>query len=241
MPVLYNDERNIALGLLRSGMSCRAVARQMNCHHSTIARLVQHLNLTGTVAAHWQPGQPRVTTAAQDHHIVLTHLRNRFQNKVQTASNTRERKGLVNPATIRRRLWDAGLLCRRPYTGLVLNLLRCRRRMQWALHHKEHGLRDYCRSVLFSDESRINVSRSDGRTRVRRRRGERFDRCCVLEESVFTAGSLFTFLRDELMLKSTLNRNFTQLLFLVFKCKMNWGFFNKTMPAHTFFDNRTLK
>ena len=57
-------------------------------------------------------------------------------------------------------------------------------------HHKEHGLRDYWRSVLFSDESRFNVSRSDGRTRVWRRQGERFDRCCVSERDRYGGGSV---------------------------------------------------
>lgn len=33
-------------------------------------------------------GQPRVTTRAQDRHMLLTHLRNRFQAATQTAAHT---------------------------------------------------------------------------------------------------------------------------------------------------------
>lgn len=45
-------------------------------------------------------------------------------------------------------------------------------------------------SSLFSDESRFNLSRSDGRTRVYRRKGERYADCCVVERDRFGGGSV---------------------------------------------------
>ena len=44
--------------------------------------------------------------------------------------------------------------------------------------------------VLFSDESRCNLSHHDGRIRVFRRRGERFADNCVIERDRFGAGSV---------------------------------------------------
>ena len=45
-------------------------------------------------------------------------------------------------------------------------------------------------SALFTDESRFNLRRSDGRARVYRRRGERFHDACVVEIDRFGGGSV---------------------------------------------------
>ena len=45
-------------------------------------------------------------------------------------------------------------------------------------------------SVLFSDESRFNLSHHDGRIRVFRRRGERFADNCLIERDRFEGGSV---------------------------------------------------
>lgn len=44
--------------------------------------------------------------------------------------------------------------------------------------------------VFFSDESRFSVTFADGRTRVWRRRGERFAGCCLTEVDRFGGGSV---------------------------------------------------
>ena len=46
-------------------------------------------------------------------------------------------------------------------------------RLRWARAHRRWRRRDWT-SVLFSDESRFNLSHADGRGRLYRRRGERF-------------------------------------------------------------------
>ena len=44
--------------------------------------------------------------------------------------------------------------------------------------------------MLFSDESRFNVSHADGRQRVYRRRGERFRNACIRERDRFGGGGV---------------------------------------------------
>jgi hypothetical protein len=48
----------------------------------------------------------------------------------------------------------------------------------------------HCARVLFTDESRFNLSIADGRVRVFRRRGERFAYNCLLERDKFGGGSV---------------------------------------------------
>ena len=85
MPRLSEKERNQAVGLLYAGISIRGVARQFNWVHSTITRLTARFGLTGSTPDRLQPGQPRVTTPAQDGYIRVLHLLDRFRPATQTA------------------------------------------------------------------------------------------------------------------------------------------------------------
>ena len=80
-------------------MSSRAIARRMNCHHSTIVRLNERYGTTGSARDRLRSGQPRVTTPAQDRHIVLSHLRNRSLPASQTARAIVGRRGQVSRMT----------------------------------------------------------------------------------------------------------------------------------------------
>ena len=75
--------------------------------------------------------------------------------------------------TVRRRLLRAGLVARMPLRRLPLSRDYQRLRLQWA--------RAEWRNLVFSDESRINMSYNDGRIRLRRYAGERNLRACILQ------------------------------------------------------------
>ena len=77
---LSNVDRHRALGMVEGGLSYRQVAERMGCSHTTIARLVERHNATGSVDDRQCPGRERVTTRQQDRYIVLSHLRYRFRH-----------------------------------------------------------------------------------------------------------------------------------------------------------------
>jgi len=79
----------------------------------------------------------------------------------------------INAATVRRRLRDVGLRCRRPKKGYILTQRHKAGRLAWARVHQRWTRRQWG-SVLFSDESKFNVQNCDGRVRVYRPNGERF-------------------------------------------------------------------
>ena len=62
-------------------------------------------------------------------------------------------------------------------------------RLKWAQPHFRWGRQQWAR-VLFSDESRFNLSHHDGRIRVFRRIGERFADNCLIERDRFGGGSV---------------------------------------------------
>ena len=78
---------------------------------------------------------------------------------------------------------------RRPYIGPILTRRHRNQRLQWATGQRRWKRRQWAH-VLFSDESRFNVSMSDGRDRVWRRRGERYADCCVKQRDRWGDGSV---------------------------------------------------
>ena len=78
---------------------------------------------------------------------------------------------------------------RRPYVGQVLTARHRAARLQWAQRHFRGGQQQWAR-VLFSDDSRFNLSHHDVRIRVFRRRGERFADNCLIERDRFGSESV---------------------------------------------------
>ena len=69
-----------------------------------------------------RPGQPRVTTPAQDRHIRLTHLCHPFQPASQTASETPgSHRNEISSRTDRRRRMVDGSRAYRVNVGMVLD------------------------------------------------------------------------------------------------------------------------
>ena len=65
MPRLSEHERSCTIGMLKAGVRVSDVARYHNCHPSTIQRLRDRYQATGTVKARRRSGQPRMATSVK--------------------------------------------------------------------------------------------------------------------------------------------------------------------------------
>lgn len=84
MPLLSQDVRNRAIGMLQYGRSQAGVARHFGPHHNT--DIMETLQPAKYNASDYpRTGRPRVTTQRQDNHIRSTHLRIRLQTASLTA------------------------------------------------------------------------------------------------------------------------------------------------------------
>ena len=192
MPRLAQVHRDQAIGMLAAGLSKVEVARRFGCTKATIYRLERRFEQTGLTQDRPRSGAPRVTTPRQDRRIRLQHLRERFRTATRTAAETPGRhNNRISAKTVVRRLRENGIRARRPHVGMVLDQRRRRNRLNWGNNHRHGawGNRNW-RRVVFSDESRFQLYRSDGRNRVYRRVGERYAPGCVMQVDRFGGGSV---------------------------------------------------
>lgn len=180
MAPLREADRHNAIGRLQAGQSQAEVAQHLNVNQSTISRLWNRFQETGSTADRLRTGRTRATTPAQDRYIRLRHLRNRF---LPASSTVQALNGVLrlSDQTVRNRLHAAGLRARRPVRGAVLTPRHQRDRLQWATQHRPWTIRNDWRHIWFSDESRFLLQRHDRRQRVYRRRNERYHENCVAE------------------------------------------------------------
>lgn len=182
--------RNRAIGLLQAGTAKRQVARILNCSRVTIQNVWRRFQQGQGLEDLPRSGRPPVTTPNQDRYIRLHHARRRFTPATETARNTvGTHNRRISPQTVRRRLAANDMFARRPYKGPVLTGRHRRNRLAWANNHVG-WTRQHWREVLFTDESKFNLSFADGNKRIYRRRGERFAQCCVLEHNRWGGGGI---------------------------------------------------
>ena len=171
--------------MVARGDNVSNVSRAFGCHRNTIIRLRQRFQQTGGVADRRRPGRPRVTNPRTDRFITLSHLRRRFQTETSSA-----RQYGISKQTVLRRVRQARqpIRPRRPYVGQVLITRHRAARLQWTQRHFRWGRLQWA-GVLFSDESRFNLSHHYGRIRVFRRKGERLPDNCLIERDRFGGGN----------------------------------------------------
>ena len=140
-------------------------------------------------------GRPCVTSVRQDNFIRQRHLRDRFVTAESTSSVVVGNRGRpISRYMVRRRLRERGITCRRPYHGLVLTLRHRHQRLIWARNH-----RGQCwQNVVFSEESRFNLWKADGRIRVYRQRHECYVDNCVVENNPYGGGRNYSLGSDKL-------------------------------------------
>ena len=149
-------------------------------------RLTQRIfSISGHVKDRPRAPRSRVTTRAQDNRLRTQHLRDRYQPGTRTSATTIGNHGRpISAQTVINRLRSHGIGPCRPYVGpLLLQRYRCAR-LQWCRAHVRWQAGQW-NQVLFSDESRFTLERSDGRARVYRRSGERYSDACVKQTDRF--------------------------------------------------------
>ncbi|GFS87667.1 transposable element Tcb2 transposase [Trichonephila clavipes] len=130
------------------------------------------------------PGCPRQTSRREDRHIVTNALVQPTTSSAAIQAQVEPSLGIpVSSRIIRRRLAEGHLGLRRPLRVLPLTPTHRRFRLEWC-HVRGNGTAAEWNQVVFSDESRFNLSSDDNRVRVWRPRGERLNPAFALQRHI---------------------------------------------------------
>ena len=188
MPRLFEFERHRAIGVLETGIAHNEVARRFGVHRNTIQNFWRRYQQQGNTRDRSHSSRPRVTSQAQDNHIRVTNLLNRFRPATLTA-RTIPGLRVISARTVRNRLLEHNIRPRRPAIRLILLRRHRNARLPWSRQHLLFTHRDWS-GVLFTDKSRFHLDGSDGRNRVYRRVYERYSDACVVQRACFGGGSV---------------------------------------------------
>lgn len=164
-------ERGRMVGLKEAGWSNRRIARHLDRSDATIRRCWQEWVNHGRTQRREGSGRPRATTEREDRSLVRAAL---TDPDASLSSIQRATGASVSTRTINRRLRDRGLRSRRPLRRLPLTSVQRQARLQWCRTRSTWNISDWSR-IVFSDESRFELSPDDQRRRVWRRPGQRWE------------------------------------------------------------------
>ena len=180
-PRISVENRAKIVILAEEGYSQRAIASRVGCSQRSVCEIIKKHTETGEVRDRKIPGRPRKTTSREDRLIVRKSMTDRFKTAPQIKSELSSSHNLIlSTSTTQRRLREAGLYGRKARKKPRLTLSHKRARFLFARQHKDWTEEEWAR-VLFSDESRFCLFRSDGRAYVRRLAGEEFAEHCLME------------------------------------------------------------
>lgn len=185
-----DDVRRIVTLIDGAGMSHRNVARRVGRSQSVVTRAYQRFQATGGFRRRPGQGRGRCTSNREDRAMRHSALQNPSTSAVSIAQDHRETTGRpVSSKTVRRRLKEGGLHCRRPAKVPALTRIHRRERLRF---NQDYGAWRYqeWRNVMCSDECRISLESNDDRGRVYRRRGDRGQQRNTKSITAFGGGSV---------------------------------------------------
>ena len=121
------------------------MSRILNCTKLTITSLIQRFGVTGRTADRTRSGRLRVTTANEDCHLRILHLRNTFLTVTSSAAT-----GLghvISRHTVRHPLQQHGFRAYRPFRGMALRRQHRLWRLRWARQFQRWQHRSWHRYI----------------------------------------------------------------------------------------------
>ncbi|GFW95817.1 transposable element Tcb1 transposase [Trichonephila clavipes] len=150
--------RDRIIGKIEEGRKITDVAREFDIAHSVVSLLWKSFKTTGMCSRRHGGGRVKSTTPAEDRSIVLSAKRNRRTTAQQVANQFLAASGKqISRKTVARRLRGGELYARRPVVCGPLTRQHRTARLQWCREHHNWTEQDWA-CVLFSDESRFNLS-----------------------------------------------------------------------------------
>jgi transposase len=177
MPGAYTSAytRELIVKMWREGKkTTREIGDFFKVSHSTVVRILQRLRQRLSLTNAKKKGRPRKTSRQDDSMIRRLSVANPFLPATSINAEMNNRYGIsVANTTIRSRLRASGLLARHAAKKPFISAKNRVARLAFAREHLHWTVLQW-KQILWSDESRFQLFRSDGLHYVRRPIGHRF-------------------------------------------------------------------
>ncbi len=161
--------------LHKKGEGYKKISKALLISQNTVAKVVQTFKKDGTATiSQRRPGRPRKLTPRQERLLMRRVEENPHASSLQLSKEVESQTGVtISRDTIRRTLQRNGMHECRPRKKPLLKPRHKKARLEFARTHADKD-EDYWDSILWSDETKINVFGTDGFKTVWRRKGEEY-------------------------------------------------------------------
>lgn len=166
------EERKIILSAYKQNKTIREICTLVNRPRTTIAGIIKRFKDDPTCEYQTRSGRPPALSVREKREIVKIIKKEPKTSSSEIAAMLKENTGTgVHPRTVRRVLNSAGYnarVCRKKPQISKVNQMK---RLSFAKEHINKGI-DFWDKVIFSDESKFSIYKSDGRVLTWRKKGE---------------------------------------------------------------------
>ena len=182
-PLSPRTKREKALfTLFKNNANKSKTSKDLGISRRSIYDIIKKMEEQGDLKDQPRSGRPKIVTEDQVQDIVKITLQNRWETPVSLRSLILKEMSLsICERTIKRILQEQNLHRRVPAKKPLLTQAHRDRRLQWCLTRQDWTVEQW-KNLHFSDESRFNLFKCDGRKKVWRLPGERFLDACVWEK-----------------------------------------------------------
>ncbi len=161
------------ISLHKKGEDYKKISKALLISQNTVAKVVQTFKKYGTATiSQRRPGRPRKLTPHQERLLMRRVEENRHASSLQFSKEVESQTGVtISRDTILRTLQRNGMHGCRPRKKPFLKPRHKKARLEFARAHADKD-EDYWDSILWSDETKINVFGTDGFKTVWHRKGE---------------------------------------------------------------------
>jgi transposase len=155
---LSKDKRNDVKSLALNGESTRSIVKRTSISKATVNRIKIEVDPNYSRPS---AGRPRVLHSVAKQ-LVRLKLRRGYLETAQDVCRYLNSIGyVIGYYTTRKVLKELGFKCRRKVKTAALEEDHVKNRLKWAKEHRHWTVEDW-KKVIFSDETKVNTSGSDG-------------------------------------------------------------------------------
>lgn len=175
MSNLTESERGQIIGLYKGGGTVSNISKTLKFARTTVTRTIKNFLERDSVKELPRSGRPKHLNADYKNELKKIVKKENRKSAEQIKDQFNENTGLhVSTKTIRRSLHDLNIYSRVPVSKPLINEQQRINRLNWCIERKDWSIRKW-KNVIWSDESRFTLFKTDGPGRVWRTPGTRYN------------------------------------------------------------------